>query len=639
MVTDGNGCSDTITRDVCTQDALSVTMDANRVCFTDTTYFSGIYAPLSDTILEWRWDFGDGNNLSTALGNTQHLYTQPGTYYATVEIEDSLGCMTTDIFTVIVDAPPQPDFEATSPTCMDPTQFTDLSNGGGSMIVSWLWDFGDGNTSVLQNPVHQYPPDEMTYDVTLSLVNQLGCVDSITIPIDKGLCMVAKFEATTSNICNDLDVCFKDSSYVFQDAYPILNWYWDFGDGQTMTYAQKRDSVCHSYSQTGQYDVMLIITVNVNGVDSYDTAYRTIGVSPRPIANFTDIHYCVALPTDFSDLSLGNGSTISSWQWDFGDQSVITDTSTKQNPTYTYITAGNYLVQLIVTNTGGCTDTIDKDVEIFENPVADFLNLTPCATDPTLFEDNSTSPSADMYGWYWMFGDTLSGHNTSLEEKPEHVYDSAGMYNVYLLVTDENLCQDSVTKLIEVFPIPTSDFTIIEDYLGLQGQVLLDNQSQDGDVYDWDFGDGNYSQDVSPVYTYSEDGTYEIVLIAWNTYDCPDTTTKVYEILLQGLYIPNAFVPDDDNPDLQIFKPVGKNLIDYRLEVFSAWGHLIWGSTKLDGNGAPADGWDGTYEGEDMPGGTYTWKASGKFKDGSFWDGMPNKDGKIKPYGTVTVIR
>ncbi|MFC2106903.1 PKD domain-containing protein [Bacteroidota bacterium] len=639
MVTDGNGCSDTITRDVCVQDALSVSMSANRVCLNDTTFFSGVYSPITDTISQWRWDYGDGNSEITTLGNASHLYQQAGTYYATLEIEDSLGCTTTDIFTVVVDQPPQPDFTATTTSCTDPTQFTDLSNGGGSLIVSWGWDFGDGTTSTLQNPLHLYPQIDTTYNVTLTLTNQMGCVDSITKPVDKGLCMVAQFEATTSNICNDLDVCFTDSSYVYQDAYPIFGWHWDFGDGQTMDYGQKLDSVCHSYNQTGQYDVMLVITVKVNGVDSYDTTYRTIGVSPRPIANFTDIHYCKTRPTRFSDISQPNGSTITAWSWVFGDPTVTTDTSSKQNPMYTYNTAGTYDVQLIVTNTGGCSDTIDKQIEIFNNPTADFLNLTACAGDPTLFEDQSTAPGANMYSWYWIFGDTLSHHNTSLKEKPAHVYDSAGFYNVFFRVTDDNLCQDSLIKQIEVYPIPTAGFTIIENYQSLQGQVLFDNQSTDGDAYDWDFGDGNYSSDVSPVYTYSEDGTYEVILIAWNTYNCPDTTTRIYEILLQGLYVPNAFVPDDDNLDLRVFKPVGKNLISYSLEIFSAWGHRIWSSTQLDSNGSPVEGWDGTYDGELMPQGTYTWKASGKFVDGTYWQGMPDKDGKIKPYGTVTVIR
>jgi hypothetical protein len=244
-----------------------------------------------------------------------------------------------------------------------------------------------------------------------------------------------------------------------------------------------------------------------------------------------------------------------------------------------------------------------------------------------------------MYQWYWVFGDSLSHDNTSTLEKPEHVYDSSGSFTVFFKVTDAHRCQDSLSRQIEVYPVPASGFTIIDGYVGVQGQVLLDNESSGADAYDWDMGDGHYSQDVSPVYRYSEDGTYEIVLIAWNTYDCPDTTRQVYEILLQGLYIPSAFVPDDDNPDLQVFKPVGKNLKSYRIDVYSNWGHLIWSSTQLDGNGSPAEGWDGTYNGEMLPTGTYTWKASGQFVDGSFWQGMKDTDGEIKPYGTVTVIR
>ncbi|MAE07821.1 MAG: hypothetical protein CL661_03550, partial [Bacteroidetes bacterium] len=92
------------------------------------------------------------------------------------------------------------------------------------------------------------------------------------------------------------------------------------------------------------------------------------------------------------------------------------------------------------------------------------------------------------------------------------------------------------------------------------------------------------------------------------------------------------------NPELRTFKPIGINLKSYRLEVYSAWGNLVFWSATLD-NGAPAEGWDGTYENEALPTGSYIWRISAVFEDGTIWKGTDNGDGNTATSGTVTLIR
>ena len=113
---------------------------------------------------------------------------------------------------------------------------------------------------------------------------------------------------------------------------------------------------------------------------------------------------------------------------------------------------------------------------------------------------------------------------------------------------------------------------------------------------------------------------------------------KVYDLLFTNLFVPNAFVPSNSNPELRTFKPIGINLRSYRLEVHSAWGNLVFESTRLE-NGAPAEGWDGTYKGEDLPTASYIWRISAVFKDGTLWKGTNNGDGNTATSGTVTLIR
>jgi gliding motility-associated-like protein len=112
--------------------------------------------------------------------------------------------------------------------------------------------------------------------------------------------------------------------------------------------------------------------------------------------------------------------------------------------------------------------------------------------------------------------------------------------------------------------------------------------------------------------------------------------------MFKGLWVPNAFSPNNPNAAVRLFKPVGINLSKYTIEVYDTWGNLLWTSSELDANGAPAEGWNGVFNGNLLPQDTYMWKATAIFKDGTIWRG--NDVGKRsnmpeKTYGTVTLIR
>ena len=172
-------------------------------------------------------------------------------------------------------------------------------------------------------------------------------------------------------------------------------------------------------------------------------------------------------------------------------------------------------------------------------------------------------------------------------------------------------------------------------------QILLDNLTDGGEYYDWDFGNGETSIEESPTVTYDEDGTYLITLVAYNDYGCPDTTQKEYELLFKGLWIPSAFVPQGAD-ELKYWRPTGVNIKSYRIEVYNLWGNLLWSTEKLN-QGRPADYWTGFKDNskdEELVGpGNYIWKASATFIDGSIWRGMPDEDGNYRTSGTITVIR
>ena len=79
--------------------------------------------------------------------------------------------------------------------------------------------------------------------------------------------------------------------------------------------------------------------------------------------------------------------------------------------------------------------------------------------------------------------------------------------------------------------------------------------------------------------------------------------------------------------------------MQYHIQVFSSWGHLLWESRLLDPEGRPLEGWDGTYEGVMMAQGTYMWKINAVFIDGTIWMGSDIGKGPYKSIGTVSLIR
>ena len=644
-VTDLNLCSATYVDTVCINEELSVDFTANEVCLGEPTFFDASYLPALDSVVSWKWEFGDGSTAQTSAYDTiSYTYNEAGNYQVVLTATSINDCQATAYHTITVNPLPQPDFSATIAKCDEPTEFTDLSlGGGGTEIISWSWNFGDtasgsNNFSTLENPSHIYGPEDSTYYVTLSVTNQNGCTDSITLPVDKNPCVTAGFDVSSDPLCNGQEICFTDTSFIFEDAGDITEWQWSFGDGQTYTYANYQQTICHQYDSAGLYNITLIITGDIDGTIIMDTTQRSIYVNPSPTAQFVNSAGCGNTEIQFTDESLENGLEITQWHWDFGYPMMDDDTSTLQNPVFIYGQSGTYDVEFIVTNAAGCMDTSVKTLNVFPRPAAGFEYEAPCIDNPTFFYDISDTASSQIIQWAWNFGDSLSMNDTSNLQNPSYYFDQTGSYDVKLVITDQNLCTDTLNETIQIYDRPISSFVFEENYQGVQGQVFFENLSIGANSYFWNFDNGDSSYLEEPTTNYDEDGTYNIMLVAYNSRNCAYTSYFEYDVFLKGLYITNAFAPLSPNPDLRLFKPKGYNLKEFRIEVFSRWGELVWSSTELDNEGRPVESWDGRYDGDLLPQGAYIWKVKAVFRDNTIWEGSDIGDGNTKTYGSVSLV-
>ena len=417
-------------------------------------------AATGSTIGQWHWDFGDGSPVINATnGNPQpHIYANPGIYNATLTVTTTGGCQSLQFLQPVqVGATPVADFSFTG-ACLPSgfTQFTNLSTVSAGAITQWAWNFGDGGTSALQSPTHNYATTG-PFNVVLQVTTNLGCSNTITKVMNTVYAQpTANFNVNALAGCLGGAFNFTDNSTAPNNT--VSKWRWDFGDGSLI---DTTANPSHNYTTAGTYSVKHWI-ISTAGCMS-DTMTKTINVYALPTANFNfSAPNCLNQSITFTDASVPNSGTVATWNWNFGDAV----TAASQNPTHIYTTAANYNVTLqVITNYGCSSAVVTKPVTINVLPVANFGLPQSCLLDPnSQFTDSSVISSGSVAGWSWNFGDpnaTAANPNTSTAQNPLHKYTATGPYNVSLIVTSNAGCTATVTKPFFVngaVPIPA--FTV-----------------------------------------------------------------------------------------------------------------------------------------------------------------------------------
>jgi PKD repeat protein len=335
----------------------------------------------------WSWSFGDGG--TTSQQNPIYQYQNPGTYTVSLTVSNAVGSNTkTESALITVNPGAFVSFYGTPLSGVAPltVSFVDQS---GSSPTAWLWDFGDGSTSTLQNPTHIYTSPG-TYSVRLTATTAVGTASKtftgyvqVTTP---AMSVVADFSATPLAGAAPLTVAFSDKS-----AGNPTSWSWSFGDGTTS--AEQYPS--HVYTSAGSYSVMLTIA-GPGGTDSITRAgYIVVSTPPPvPVPDFVGAPTSgrVPLSVAFTDQTTGLDST-STWDWDFGDGTHDSD----QNPVHVYGKRGTFSVTLTVTNRFGPASQRQFNYIQVRRSSTRSYNLISLVQVPTDISEN-----------YWAFNEIMS---------------------------------------------------------------------------------------------------------------------------------------------------------------------------------------------------------------------------------------
>ncbi|MEY2918628.1 MAG: hypothetical protein RIS73_2342, partial [Bacteroidota bacterium] len=356
IATDVNGCKDTAIKTnyikVRTVKAAFSVNDSISSC----TPFEVVFTNSSLYSTSATWIFGDGT--TSALTQPTHYYSLPGTYVARLAVAGPGGCVDTINKTIILY--PSTATLTYSPIagCSPlPVSFHASTPGP----VKYLWDFSDGNTmaTIDSNLVYTYLlPGQFLPKVILE--DQTGCQIAVTgidtISVTKSY---VDFAASDSLLCDGGIINFTDSS---TSNGTIINYNWNFGDGSTSS--AKKPS--HNYIAPGFYTVRLIVTT-ANGCSDTAIKLNFIKVVASPVIDIAgNVPICMLSKLSFKGVIVQPDTSAIKWYWNFGNG----NTSISQNPLpERYDTAGNYPLRLIVTNSSGCADTVDRTVVVYPLPV------------------------------------------------------------------------------------------------------------------------------------------------------------------------------------------------------------------------------------------------------------------------------
>jgi len=535
--------------------------------------------------VSWQWSFGSAPN-STAQ-NPSHTYSAIGTYSVTQIVTDINGCKDTIVspnLVTVTGSVVNFGIDTTFGCETLSVQFEDLTNPPGT-VATWLWDFGDGNTSSAQNPLHVYTTAGV-YDVSLTITDIGGCTNTIQRP---DLVNYIPYPNPVFNV-NATVGCMGDLfTFTNTSTGNATSYLWNFGDGGTSTAANPT----HTYSIEGTFSVTLT-AFNSNGCDSSVTQINLINIL-HPDADFSafpTFAFCPPLLVSFTNLSSADAT---SWLWNFGDGS----SSNLQNPSHIYTQSGTFSVYLVVTNANGCRDTIfSPDLIQLSGPVGEF-SFFPDSVGCPPYDINFVSVAENVTTYTWDFGDGSLGSG----ETTMHTYSEIGSFIPTLILEDDNgctfiyqsadtlsivplavdagasgticqydslqlnatggdayswspstgldnptaaspqaspaqttqyvvtvnlgLCQNTDTVMVFVNPAPTVDFTATEVCFGsITDFTDLSSIAAPDSItaWNWDLGDG-LSTDTNPSIIYSAPGTYIVSLTVESSVACNTTGT------------------------------------------------------------------------------------------------------------------
>ncbi|HBH22533.1 MAG TPA: hypothetical protein DDY13_03835 [Cytophagales bacterium] len=490
--------------------------------FTNTTNFFG-----PDSVLSYNWNF-DGIE-SSQEENPTFNFSSGGIKNVTLTASIP-GCIGDSIRLVDITEGPNTQFSFTGACEYEIFEFDNLTTG--TDITGYQWDFGDGNFSTEDEPLHLFNSGN-TYDVTLEATNALGCQTTFEAPVPVRSKPLASFDNELA--CSENEIRFFNISAVQNANIDTSNWLisnTEFGFEAT--------------SQEMDPEILLadpgIYNITLRAVSNYgcsDTLTSDIEVIESPQVDYTSEIACLGAETQLMAMAIPpqNGNIVShNWIVD----GVL---YTEPDIGHVFNTSGNKNIRLTARADNNCEQSVSRELYLPGLPNADFTNSRLCNNEPITFASISSDDPEDPIAFYdWK----INGNNLSNAETFQTNLSNAENYEVQMISYTANNCTDTISRTIQVNQAPVA----LIDADPLNGapplEVFFTNNTSFSDDFYWDFSANNddFSTEEEPLYTYEEIGVERVSFIARNDDDCEDSIGLQINVLPPVLDLSiNSVVP------------------------------------------------------------------------------------------------
>jgi gliding motility-associated-like protein len=528
-----------------------------------------------------RWNFGDGASLTTTSHVVYHVYTNPGNYVPTARLLAGAGCskLLQGVDTIKIDYV-DAGFKSTPIKVCGSTNvsFTDTSRAYFG-LQTWQWNFGDGNTSGVRNPVHTYTSTN-TWPVQLIVTGVSGCADTANIPVFVKVDSkpIATIDAPPTG-CVNQPVLY---TAIVTSSDPVTYYSWVFSNGAT----GNTPTVNNNYASGGTFNAMLIAGTSFG---CYDTTSKGITINPSPfVTTNVDMQICRGQSAQL------NATGGLSYQW-----APFTGLScnTCPNPVATPLTTTQYVVTGF--NSYGCAG---RDTILITVPQP--IDVIATAGTVMCIGDSVQLNASGATSYIWSPATGLSCTTC-----PAPVAKPA-VTTVYRVIgKDANNCfQDTAFVTIGVGNYPVVN--VGPDKIFATGtEYPLTPTATNGPIALWTWtptNDLSCASCPSPVVTAKKDICYTVT--ATNFFGCSGKDTMCIKVFCESsqLFIPNAFTPDGDGiNDLLVVRAKGVKMVK-SFRIFNRWGQVVFEKSNFAPN-TDSYGWNGKVSGIAAPPDVYVY--------------------------------
>ena len=447
---------------------------------------------LNNVIYKWTGP----NNFSSSIYNPtipNSTLKDTGYYYVEATVP---GCGTS-LDSIHINVNPLPTIQLLKPidtACLGASKFIQFKLTG---TAPWSLIYSNGtindtvkniknaDSSFIVNPI-----SFTTYKIK-NIIDSNACALDIAKQVDAIMYVnklpIANFEFAAVH-CEKNDILFTNTSTA--DLDKVVKWNWDMGNSAKFNLLND-NPFNHLYNSWGKDTIKLMVESSL-GCKS-DTLVKYIDIKPLPLVGFTIPNVCLdGGMAIFKDSTKNIGVTTSfSYMWNFNAGSspqtpgptFAAIEKTKANPSVLYNIGGDYRVQLKVTTSDGCVDSLAQDFTINgSNPIADFKVLKDtalCSNEMVVIKDSSWvyPGKVGVLQIVWGDGKDTTINDVKIGNQYQHFYNNIGgnyKYNIKVKAYSGGTCYDDSLSSIEIIkPINSVALQADKDYLCINDSLFI----------------------------------------------------------------------------------------------------------------------------------------------------------------------